>query len=362
MNRHLLAALGEEWQVALCGPRGCREFAPPGSVVMESSLRPLPLFLVSTLQKAVFFSIVNRPGLVLGGSGLTAPIAWLAGRISGAKTAVYLHGLDVVASSRIYQWVWLPFIRGCDLVIVNSENTAKLARARGVASNRISVLNPGTDIPTLGSGAGPAFRDQHGLGQRRLLLSVGRLTRRKGLAEFVANSLPGIVLLRRDVLLLIIGDEAGDALNAGTGSERKRIQAAAEAAGVESSLRFLGHCDESTLHGAYEAADCHVFPILELPGDVEGFGMVALESAAHDLQTVAFAVGGVADSVSAGNSGSLINAGDYADFGEAVIAVLDRPRDPSEHSKCREFASDKSWVQFGKRLRRIVRQHDEQPN
>lgn len=358
VNRYLLASLASEWRVALCGPRGCRQFAPRNSVVSEAAIRPLPMFLLSSAARALYLACKKRPRLVVAGSGLTAPIAWLAARITGARAGVYLHGLDVIAPSWIYQRSWLPFIRACDLVIVNSENTARLARGRGIAGERIAVLHPGTDIPDLDPAAGAAFRAQYGLTQP-ILLSVGRLTRRKGLAEFVANALPGIVSRRPGVLLMVIGEEARDALHGASSSERERIAAAALAAGVQENLRFLGRCEEATLRAAYQAADCHVFPVLDTRGDVEGFGMVALESAAHGLPTVAFAVGGVPDAVAEGRSGTLVDAGDYAMLRDAVIAILDQPRNESTINACREFAADKSWHRFGERLRQLVRaMHD----
>ena len=353
LNQQLLSALAPDWRLALCGPAGCGAFAPAGAVVRETAIRPLPWFLAASLLKALWLAVHRRPGLVIAGSGLTAPIAWLCARLAGARAVAYLHGLDIVAPSRVYQRLWLPCIRACDLLLVNSAHTAGLAAQRGIPAARIALLHPGTGLPALDPAAGAAFRARHALGDRPLLLSVGRLTRRKGLAEFVAGALPAIVARRPDALLLVIGEEASDALHGGPGAERARIQAAARDAGVEANLRFLGRCDEPTLEAAYQAADCHVFPVLALPGDVEGFGMVALESAAHGLQTVAFAVGGVPDAVAAGRSGTLVEAGRHDAFAAAVLAVLAQPRDQAA-AACRAFAAEHDWGAFGRRLRQLV--------
>jgi phosphatidylinositol alpha-1,6-mannosyltransferase len=257
----------------------------------------------------------------------------------------------------VYQWLWLFFIRRCDLAIVNSANTARLAQNRGVRPANIHVLHPGTDLPTLDAQAARDFRQRNGFGQRALLLSVGRLTQRKGLAEFVANSLPGIVSRHPDVLLVVIGDEASDALHARAGSERERITEAARIQGIEQNLRFLGRCDDETLGAAYQAANMHVFPVLELPGDVEGFGMVALESAAHGLPTVAFAVGGVPDAVMDGRTGTLIEPGNYVALAEAVIRQLVLAQESDNVAACREFAAGKAWPIFGERLRSLLDSH-----
>lgn len=357
VNQHLLEALQPIWRLALCGPAGSAQYATPPTEVKQSRVKPLPLFLAATAWHALRLAWRRRPEWVIAGSGLTAPIAWLAARCAGGRAAVYLHGLDIVAPSRAYQWLWLPFIRRFDLVLVNSTNTAMLAQNRGVDCDITHVLHPGTDVPALYEEAARVFRAQHGFGQRPLLLSVGRLTQRKGLVEFVTKALPAVAARHPDVLLVVIGGEADDALHSRAGSERERILVAARKERVEQNLRFLGRCDDSDLSAAYQAADMHVFPVLELAGDVEGFGMVALESAAHGLPTVAFAVGGVPDAVLDGHTGTLIEPGNYVALGEAVIRQLARARDGATIAACRAFAAGKAWSVFGERLRNLLDSH-----
>jgi phosphatidylinositol alpha-1,6-mannosyltransferase len=219
------------------------------------------------------------------------------------------------------------------------------------------VLHPGTDLPMLDAEAATKFRRQHGFGQRPLLLSVGRLTQRKGLVEFVSNSLPTIASNCSNVLLVVIGDEATDALHARAGSERERILLAAQSHGVENNLCFLGRCNDQSLSAAYQAANIHVFPVLELPGDVEGFGMVALESAAHGLPTIAFSVGGVPDAVLDSHTGVLIEPGNYVAFAETVVEQLALVREDKTAVACRDFAASKAWPVFATRLRSLLDSH-----
>lgn len=355
VNQHLLNACQLTKNTALCGPKGCAEFTARETEVSESPTRPLSLFLIVTLCKVLRLTWRRRPRYVIAGSGLVAPIAWLAARCVGGNAVVYLHGLDIVAPSRIYQWLWLPFIRRCDLALVNSSNTKELAISRGVIPDRAHILHPGTDIPALDPVAAATFRGQHLLEQQRpLLLSVGRLTQRKGLVEFITHSLPAIAVRYPEALLLVIGEDAVDALHSRRGSERERISVAAHRAGVDQNVRFLGHCDESTLSAAYQACDVHIFPVLALPGDVEGFGMVSLEAAAHGLPTVAFDVGGVRDAVEDGRTGSLVASGDYAALTDRIICQLGRRKELSVIDACRAFAAGKTWPIFSRRLNALL--------
>lgn len=354
LNLHVAATLQAVCDLSVCGPNGCSEHLPPAEVI-EVPHRPLPLFLLRSLIGSLRLGLRSRPQLVIAGSGLTAPIAWLVARLTRAHFVVYLHGLDLVASSQIYRMAWLPFIRRTDLALANSRNTHRLAVERGLPSSKIAILHPGTDLPDPDPSARRQFREEHGIGERPFLLSVGRLTRRKGVAEFVERSLPTIVAAHPDTYFLVIGGDAVDAVHVAHGSELERVRLAAQAAGVLGSMRFMPPCDEMTLSAAYSAADVHVFPVREVPGDVEGFGMVAIEAAAHGLTTVAFRVGGVADALVNGCTGELVSPDDYRGFSAAVVRALQPATDRAARSaECRATAVSFGWETFGSRLRALL--------
>lgn len=354
VNQHLLEALSRDWRVLLCGPSGSSAFAPSAIAVGETIHKPLFRFLIGAAFRALAMSSRFKPKLVLAGSGLAAPMAWAAAKLTGARFVIYLHGLDIVAPSRIYQRCWLPFIRQSDLVLVNSSHTRRLAIEHGVSSERVQILNPGTNIPKLDDRAGIRFREIFGLSNRPVLLSVGRLTQRKGLAEFVSKALPKVVQEFPSAILVVVGEEASDALHTKAGSERDRIGAAASRAGMEANVVFVGRLTAEGLGEAYQAADAHVFPVLEQPGDVEGFGMVALESAAHGLRTVGFAVGGIPDAVDQPSSGQLVEPGDYQALAAALIACLTTAQTTSHHQSARAFASARDWRHFSARLHELL--------
>ncbi|QNU14767.1 glycosyltransferase family 4 protein [Thermomonas sp. XSG] len=352
LNWHIADELSRRAQVQVIGPQGSAALKPANIGLSEVPLRPLPRFLLASAWRALRLARRQRPQVVLAGSGLTAPAAWLAARACGARAAAYVHGLDVAVRHPVYRAFWYPVLRRMDVVVANSRPTADLVCALGVSEDRLRIVHPGVTLPEAPQApeALQRFREQHALGDARVLLSIGRLTRRKGLLEFVRNALPGIVHAAPDVVLAVIGDAPTDSLLAGVQS-RDSIQATADAAGVGRHLRFLGVItDPQALACAYESAALHVFPVRELPGDPEGFGMVAIEAAAHGLPTVAFATGGIVDAVAEGRSGRLIAPGDYDGLRDAALAVL-RDGEGAWRTRAQDFARQFAWLRFGASLR-----------
>ena len=346
LNQKMLQDLAERRPTFLIGPKGARQFAPESTRVYESPADNLFIFLLYAKCMAFFLAFSKRFDVCLAGSGLTAPYAWLAARISRARAIVYVHGLDLIADNRLYQWLWLPFIRRCDTVIANSANTRQLAESVGVLPERITVVHPGTDIPEMDSAKASEFRSRFGFGNLPLLLSVGRITERKGLLPFLRNAWPKVLDTHPDAQLVVIGTEPNQALRKDRRSALADIRAYLSESGLEHSVRFLGRVDDVTLTAAFQAVNVHVFPVLDGPDDVEGFGMVAIEAAAHGLKTVAFRAGGVSDAVAEGESGCLLAPGDYEAMARTVVDELTAGKSPDDMWQCRNFAERFTWHAF----------------
>jgi phosphatidyl-myo-inositol dimannoside synthase len=352
LNLHAYHALRQQFRTAVCGPSGVGEFLEAGDAQAEVGVASLSRFLIACQWKSLRLALSWRPKVVYSGSGLTAPAALVAARAVGAQAVCFLHGLDIVADHPVYRRLFLPAIQRQNRILVNSRSTAALAKDAGVSADRLRVVHPGVDLPDLSNRdeARSDFRTRYGLGNRPILLAAGRLTERKGLAPFIRKSLPEIIRHEPDTMFVVIGGEASQALQHRKGVVAD-IRSAAKEVGLDSQVLLLGSVTDAELSQAYFAADLLVFPVLELPGDVEGFGMVAVEAAAHGLRTVAFKVGGVADAIADDVSGWLLEPGDYYAMGRTVIHALHLGRAlecAAQLDKVRQHAEGFRWAAFDK--------------
>lgn len=351
LMQHTVETLASRFDVTLIGPSGCSDAAPANVTTIECPPAPFS-FLTRALFKAWQSARATPFDIVLGGSGLVAPVTAFASRMAKVRSVIFVHGLDLVVDNWIYQRLFVPFLRRHDLVIANSQNTRNVAIEKGCQASAVEVLNPGSTIPseTLLHEAA-ARRARLGFEHNKIILFVGRMVKRKGLAEFLDKAWPHIVARQPSAILLVVGDSPDNALLQDPNGASE-LMSAIERTGTD-TVRFLGAVEDDTLWDCYTAADALVFPLVRVKGDVEGFGMVAIEAAACGTPTVAFPVGGVVDAVADGVNGVLVSEGDYEAFADAVVSICEGG--PPSSSDCRKHAEKFSWDIHRRQLLSILR-------
>ncbi|MBW2023019.1 MAG: glycosyltransferase [Deltaproteobacteria bacterium] len=195
LNYNMYLEMAQAYEVGLVGPSGARAFVPRKARIWQCSSKSMYEFLPQAAFYAFVAAIRLRPCIILAGSGLTAPIAYVAAKITGSRSLVYLHGLDIAVENSFYQGLWRPFFRHFDIVFVNSEFTKSLAAKAGIVTSKIVILHPGVDLPDMKTSQQmrKIFRHHYHLGKNPLMLYVGRITPRKGLTVFVKDILPSII-------------------------------------------------------------------------------------------------------------------------------------------------------------------------
>ena len=350
LNWHMIDQLAKHADIAVVCPDETVGSLPQSvNYSLSAPLKPLSRFLSFSFIKIIKIARKFNPDIIIAGSGLMTPHAIVASKICGAKSIGYMHGLDVSVEHPVYKSCWRPAIRSLNRVIANSTPTASLLKQIGVAAHKIGIVHPGVAMPHQSSDEQITdFKNRHKLQGYDVLLSVGRLTTRKGLKEFVQHALPYIVQQRPNVLLLVLGDAPHNSILANHQTPAE-IMAEARKHGIEGHIHFIGTITDPTeLSLAYYSADVHIFPVRTLKGDPEGFGMVAIEAAAHGLPTVAFATGGIVDAVEEGVSGYLVAPDDYNALAAKTVSMLNSST--LQYEMIIQHARKFEWDKFGAQI------------
>ena len=182
-------------------------------------------------------------------------------------------------------------------VIATSATVARLLVADyGVASGRLSVVEPGTDRVS----APP--RNREGVVK---LLAVGSVIPRKGYDVLVA----ALARLRHLPWRLVIAGDCGRSPQTSRG-----LRAEIARLGLTDRISLLGAVASEQMSPLYASADLFV-----LPSRFEGYGMAYAEAIAHGVPVIGTTAGAIPQTVSA-DAGVLVAPDDV----EALAAELQR--------------------------------------
>jgi phosphatidyl-myo-inositol dimannoside synthase len=259
----------------------------PESLLIYVKLLVTAAGLVATRRfMAIFAGRVLPEGLV----------AWAIARLSRRPVLVYAHGEELTTWGRGRKFALMCFVfRHADTVLSNSDFTRDtLVTLLGVDPGRIAVVYPTVDEHRFRPGiAADDLRTSIGVTPgKRLVLSVGRLQRRKGF-DNVVRALPFLQQRGIDAHYVLIG----------IGDDRDYLERLANELGVSDHVHLLGHVSYDDLPRWYAACDVFAMPNRDIDGDNEGFGLVYLEAACAGRPALAGTAGGTGSAVVDGVTG-----------------------------------------------------------
>jgi phosphatidyl-myo-inositol dimannoside synthase len=307
--------------------------------------------LVARLQ-----SLVQHHGVHRIHCGKCLPegfLAWWIKRRWGVGYLVYVHGEELasIGTSRELRWMTRQVLRGADFVIANSRHTQLLLHNEWqLEANRIHLFYPGVDtcrfVP---APRDDEVRDRLGWAAHPVVLTVGRLQRRKGQDQLI-RALSTIRRRVPDVLYAIVGD----------GEERQRLESMVIAEGVTEHVQFYGEMSDAQIIECYQQCDLFALPNREVDGDFEGFGMVLLEAQACGRPVLAGTSGGTSETMRVPETGRLVGCDEPEPLAEAVIELLLDPKNREQMgSAARRWVVEHfDWESLSKQAQRLFELDD----
>jgi len=245
---------------------------------------------------------------------------WLAGicrRLLGLRIVIYVHGEEVSITDsydpgRSRRRATLA--KADAVIAVSRFARDTLVQLMHVDPGKIALIPNGVDLSRFTQR--PKRADlvaRYGLEHRQVLLTVGRLSERKGMDK-VIDSLPA---LRRRLPMLTY-------VMVGEGPLRAALEAQAEGLGVRDAVVFAGAVPADELVDHYALADAFIMANRALAsGETEGFGLVFLEANACGVPVIAGRAGGSVDAVSDGVNGLVVDGEDSDQITAAVLRVFE---------------------------------------
>jgi phosphatidylinositol alpha-1,6-mannosyltransferase len=249
-----------------------------------------------------------QPELMITGDLPLTFVVWLIGKIHRIPVIPIGYGSEFRRSSPPLRLL-KQFVYN-ETVFMISRYTASLAEAIGIKPKRMSILHPAGD-GALQNVDSDFLRDRYGLQGKRVLLTMGTVSERKG-QDKVLTALPEIVQKYPDVHYLVAGRDSG------------KFAALVKALGLEKHVTFTGSFDTQEKAAFFSLAEFCIIASHSLDdGNVEGFGIVVLEAALCGKTSIGTLGTGIEETMRHEETGLLVPQNDIPVLRDAILRLLD---------------------------------------
>ncbi len=255
--------------------------------------------------------------------GAAAPLGLLASTLRKAGIARIIsltHGHEVWWA-KVFPFSWAMRLIGdrMDAMTYLGDFTERnISRALSPRAREAMVrVAPGIDVSHFSPDESPSdLREQLGLKDKAVIVSVGRLVPRKGQDRLI-QALPLIRKTIPNAHLLFVGE----------GNYRKNLEKLVQDNDVKDHVTFVGRVSYTQLPSYFRCGDIFAMPSRSRMGglEVEGLGIVYLEASACGLPVIAGNSGGAPDAVVDGVTGIVVDGTNINEIAGAIVRVLSDP-------------------------------------
>jgi len=269
--------------------------------------------------------------------------------LAGARYNCFVHGEDVetAATSREHSLLVKNVCKNASMLICNSENTANIVRKLGFDSgSKCEVLHPGVDTSRFEVAApDTSFRQKMGWSGKRVLLTVGRLQRRKG-QDFLIKSMPTLLNEFPDLFYAVVG----------RGECYDELISLVDQHELHDKVCVYPDMDDEALIKCYQQCDIFILPNRTIDNDIEGFGMVLVEAQVCGKPVIAGDSGGTRETMNIGKTGHIIDCSSTENLLNGLSPILRNPEIVDGEVNIADYAKNRfNWDQHVAKAKRLFK-------
>lgn len=279
-------------------------------IALKKSQINLFWFIPYALVKGIFLS--RKVDLIYLCDSLIAPIGLALKLISKKPVLATAHGLDIIYDNWFYRNINVRALKFLDKVISVSQSTLQDCVNRGVNRDKCVFIPNAIEIRKETKNYTKKDLSKilnFDLSKKKVLFTLGRLTKRKGVLWFIENVFSE---LDDDIVYII----------AGSGKEENNIKKVIGKKRMINRIIMLGEISDETKNVLYQTSDIFIMPNIEVKGDKEGFGIAALEAASCGLPVAASRIEGICDAIINEKNGFLVESGNMNEYAKIISKLL----------------------------------------
>ena len=303
-------------------------------ITWGKSQKYLPYFIPFAFVKAVFLIPSKKINHIHIGDALLSPLGLALKLLFGIKTSVTVAGLDITFNFPGYQLIVPKCVAQLDKIICISSATLEECVKRGIPKEKCVVIPCGIypeDWTVKATRKDLEKIVKTNVTNKKVLITVGRLVKRKGVYWFIEHVLPH---LGRNTVYLIIG----------AGPEKERLQTLIRSLKLKNQVILLGKISDEQLKIIYKTADLFIMPNIKVDNNIEGFGIVAIEASSAGLPVIASDMEGISSAVIDGKTGRLLPSMDEKTYIKAITTSNHFNKDQVAQMTKQNY----SWTEIGK--------------